>query len=1022
MLDHRSKLQNLLRELFQFDSAELDFGIYRIMNQKRAEVNTFIQKDLLDAVHAELSVFAANVSQSAEAELVALAKKVREAFGSTAIDATGNIAQPFQQLPLALVYAGKQAEAHTLHVSVEQEAQIYNDLYTFFARYYSDGDFIMQPRYGRPKYSLPYNGEETLFHWANRDQYYVKTSEKFRDYAFRVQPGGFTVHFKLTAAQTEQNNNKGENRFFIPRAKIPLEWDAAANTCTIYFEYRPLTDKEKETYGKTKVQDAINRALAPELIDAIPHATLKGLLAEVPFDASASRLLGHLTKYTRRNTSDYFIHKNLREFLERELDFYIKNEVFLLDDLGGEMDADPEPYRRLLSRAKVVRQMGRRVIAFLAQIEDFQKKLFEKKKFVVRTDWCITLDRIPESFYADIASNKAQWAEWERLFSVKKPKGGDKAVTKFLKDHPSLVLDTQFFGEGFNAGLLATFDEMDEQTNGLLIQGENYQALHLLLLGQRGRIKLVYLDPPYNTGNDGFIYKDSFQHSSWLAMMGNRLELAKEVMASDGVIFCSIDQTEVANLKSLMNAVFGATNHIGDIVWKNATDNNPTRIAIEHEFVVCYAKDLAFVPSVWKSGYSYAKELLLGFYRDLKERGDSTKEIAQELRKFIKDNSEIIGELERYKLVDEDGLYTGSESVHNPHPDGYDYEIIHPITHKAMKKPANGYRFPWETMKRDFIDKERLIYGPDENRIVKIKLYLKDYLDSFRSVISLDGRLGAYTLSALFGDKSENIFSNPKPIQLMERLISFASDGENQILDFFAGSATTAHAVINLNRANGGKRKYVIVEMGEYFDSVTKPRVQKAIYASEWKDGKPVEGAAGSSHMFKYQRLESYEDTLNNIAFDPKLLPQPELLPSFPDYVLRYMLDHETRESAVRLNVDKLERPFDYALMLERNGETREERVDLIETFNYLMGLTVNRRLVFEHQGRTYRVVLGSVADESTVVIWRNTPGLDLEKEKTFALSTILKGLTPDRIYINADSYVPNAQSLDPLFKQRMAG
>ncbi|MBZ5529695.1 MAG: site-specific DNA-methyltransferase, partial [Acidobacteriia bacterium] len=179
------------------------------------------------------------------------------------------------------------------------------------------------------------------------------------------------------------------------------------------------------------------------------------------------------------------------------------------DDLDAVVE---ESYRRLLARAQVTRQIGRRVIELLAQIEDFQKRLFEKKKFVVQTEWCLTLDRVPEAFYKEIVANESQWAEWKRLFKTKRPKGNGKPAIQLLKNHPSLVLDTQFFDADFKDRLLATIDNLDEQTDGLLINSENLQALRLLLERYRGRAKCIYIDPPYNTGSDGFIYNWTSLH------------------------------------------------------------------------------------------------------------------------------------------------------------------------------------------------------------------------------------------------------------------------------------------------------------------------------------------------------------------------------------------------------------------------------------------------------------------------------------------------------------------------------
>jgi len=226
-MDHRTRLQNLLRELFQFDSAELDFGIYRILNQRRAEIENFIQTGLLDAVAKEFQVLEAGGIAEKREELERIAKRVRDAYGASAIDEAGNLNIPeaFYQAELPLLYTRIQTEIVQASVSTEAEAEIFNALYTFFSRYYDGGDFVTKRRYSRTeKYAIPYNGEEVYFHWANRDQYYVKTADVLTDYAFRIEShGGWRVRFKLAAADVEQNNVKGERRFFLPVKKNIVE-------------------------------------------------------------------------------------------------------------------------------------------------------------------------------------------------------------------------------------------------------------------------------------------------------------------------------------------------------------------------------------------------------------------------------------------------------------------------------------------------------------------------------------------------------------------------------------------------------------------------------------------------------------------------------------------------------------------------------------------------------------------------------------------------------------------------------
>ncbi|MDR9756018.1 MAG: DNA methyltransferase [Thermoanaerobacterales bacterium] len=184
------------------------------------------------------------------------------------------------------------------------------------------------------------------------------------------------------------------------------------------------------------------------------------------------------------------------------------------------------------------------------------------------------------------------------------------------------------------------------------------------------------------------------------------------------------------------------------------------------------------------------------------------------------------------------------------------------------------------------------------------------------------------------------------PISVYQKLIwSVLYKGEGIVLDYFAGSGTTAHAVINLNREDGGNRKYILVEMGNYFNTVTKPRIKKAIYAKDWKDGKPQDRNTGVSQIFKYIRLESYEDTLNNIELTRTPEQTRQLMIDtklFNEYLISYMLDIESRGSL--LNLDIFKEPFDYKMKIAENNETKETNIDMVETFNYLIGLTVTKQ------------------------------------------------------------------------------
>jgi adenine-specific DNA-methyltransferase len=261
--------------------------------------------------------------------------------------------------------------------------------------------------------------------------------------------------------------------------------------------------------------------------------------------------------------------------------------------------------------------------------------------------------------------------------------------------------------------------------------------------------------------------------------------------------------------------------------------------------------------------------------------------------------------------------------------------------------------------------------------------------------------------------------------------VQLVSDSEDWVMDFFAGSGTTGHAVINLNREDDGRRKFILVEMAHYFDTVLLPRIKKVAFTPEWKDGKPkrlatAEEAERSPRIVKVIRLESYEDALNNLTFEEQSSQQAlELFRD--DYLLSYMLRWETRHSETLLNVEKLQAPFSYKLHLHRDGETRQRPVDLPETFAYLLGLDVQTRRVYPGNAGVspaqYLVYRGRLRNGRTVVIlWRDITGWgveDYEREAAFvAQQNLIAGA--DEIYVNGDSRIPGARSLDPIFKERM--
>jgi adenine-specific DNA-methyltransferase len=384
-----------------------------------------------------------------------------------------------------------------------------------------------------------------------------------------------------------------------------------------------------------------------------------------------------------------------------------------------------------------------------------------------------------------------------------------------------------------------------DTTKNLFIEGDNLDALKLLQETYLGKVKLIYLDPPYNRkkGNN-LVYRDDFVgntyeyltqsnqsdeqgnrlvanteangrfHSDWLGMMYQRLRVARNLLAPAGVIAISIDDAETANVLHLCYEVFGESNFLGTLIWKNATDNNPSNIAVEHESIHVFARSKADLEGVWKSSVSDVKEVLIKIGNELvAKHPDDANQLQAAYTEWFRENKDQLGPLDRYKYIDKGGVYTGSQSVHNPGKEGYRYDVLHPDTGRPCKEPLMGYRFPKETMDRLLADK-KILFGDDETKIIELKVYASEFEDKLSSVFELDGRTGPYDLKTLFPE-GKKVFSNPKPVLLMERLISFMTGPKDICLDLFAGSSTLAHATMEISRRDGSNRRFISVQYPE---------------------------------------------------------------------------------------------------------------------------------------------------------------------------------------------------------------
>lgn len=986
--DNFKKFKKALQEMLMLDQADLDFGIYRIMNQKRADIENYINNDLRRQVTKAI----AEHSSVASGDLQKQLQDVINQCNGLGVDPNTN--------PKVLELKAKIAASGN---SEDLEAEVYNQLSIFFSRYYDGGDFISQRRYKKNVYAIPYEGEEVKLHWANADQYYIKTGEYFRNYRFALGGDKF-CEFTLVDAETEQNNNKTQGdkvRCFALYHDEPIRIEG--DTLHINFTYELMPKGTKQT-------ELIARAF--EVVKPLLPADYGvELLVNKPTEKDPSRTLlqKHMNDYVARNTFDYFIHKDLKGFLSRELDFFIKNEILEIDDIDAK---SPNAFLNHLTVIKAIKVVGKQIITFLAQLENFQKKLWLKKKFVVQADYCITLDRVPETLYEEIASNDAQREEWVRLFAIDEIKAdlahqqaySAPLTVAFLKENPFLVLDTAFFSADFKRNLLAAIDNIDEQCNGLLVNSENFQALELLQEKYKEQVKCVYIDPPYNTGGDDFVYKDNYQESSWLSLLSDRLSLTKPFFQEGGSIAVSIDIKELDKLIGLLDANLGSENRKANITVRRASITgakviNPGLVNISENVIIYSNNQGTWIPqdAYREKGYDNRYNVLItnidqnpndwefstvleGFATKHKVEKKKLKKVFEdkyddELYKYVIENASSICQFASLDL----------NSVGNEARETYKQSVANPDTvyHIQREQGLNDYY-----IKRG---KVILFYKDRLKRIGDKLVPVEKVSDIWDDVLPND----------IHNEGGVVLKKGKKPEKLIDRIFESTTLSNDLVLDYFAGSGTSSAVALKMGR------RFINVELGEYFDSKTLLRMKNTLYGD--KSGVTDKYSWKGGGMVKYMRLEQYEDTLNNLIPKQDGLWTQTNEQFYGSYMLGYMLDVETRDSL--FNLQWFRNPWNTKMKITRQNATTEQNIDLVETFNYLIGLYVE---TMTYPRKNICVVTGRTrTGEKSLIIWRNVDEVNNEELDKFfeKMDFRTKDSEFDRIYVNGDNNLENLRT-----------
>jgi adenine-specific DNA-methyltransferase len=731
-----------------------------------------------------------------------------------------------------------------------------------------------------------------------------------------------------------------------------------------------------------------------------------------------------------------------------------------LDDIENETAPRVEQY---LSKIKVIRKIAGKIIDFLAQLEDFQKKLWLKKKFVVETHYCITVGSIPEEFYPEIAANEAQREEWVRLLAIdelkttsgsllepERPGYSVPLTSDFLMRHPTLVVDTRLFDASLIERLLHTINNVSENTQGVLLHSENFQALSLVRARFSGAVPVVYIDPPYNTPYSQILYKNDYAHSSWLSLIANCLPVTADLWAPSFAFAIAIDDYEAVNLAILLDRYFPNLER-STVVVNHHPQGSGGRLSRTHEYLFLLSS---------KDAPKYLGEPLEDSDEDRNFMRSGTAENNYRHGRWKSFYALLVDPASR-RIVDAEPPVPLNEALPSDATDDGLIRIF-PINSRGEHRV---WRSSYETGKARAragelsLSVRGAVYQSIQHSEKRQTLFSNWIGPEFNA-----GTNGTGLIADLgFG----GFFDYPKAMGTMEQCLWAASYGATDalVLDYFGGSGTTMHAVIRMNQKDGGERRFVLAEVGAHMDSVIIPRLKKTVFTPEWKDGKPKRLATPDEalripRVVKILRLESYEDALNNLetrrtGTQQSLLSSPEA--QGPDglkeqYLLRYMLNVETQGSQSLLNVQAFQDPTAYKLKVKRPGsdESREVNVDLLETFNWLIGLTVwhiaapqtfsaaferdtERRLRLKDRLRQevdgpywFRTVTGSTPDgRKALIIWRkllSDPEQDnLVLDEWFTRQGYSsKDSEFDLIWVNGGNNLENLKTPDDRWKVRL--
>ena len=780
--------------------------------------------------------------------------------------------------------------------------ELFDKLYDFFQHYFSESGSIYFRNTAQHHniYEKVYTDDrDVMLFWKTHMLYYVKTDRLFN--SMDVEVDGEKFFFDVSGMELKRSNEKRELTFAFKSYR-----DGKTTLSVTY----------SEKGRKTKIDDILKAVKT------------KGVTLTEETLEKAFRV------FEKQSEVDYFINKNARAFLCEQFDLWMYQYLFKGESTFNETR---------LKQLQAIKEIAYKIIDFIAQFEDELVRVWNKPKFALNSNYIITLDRIingSEALLKKIFKHngmKEQIAEWQDLGMVDKKFKIEMILERDLVGdplHPQyqyLPLDTKYFKD-LELDILALFDDLDASLDGWLIHSENYQALNTLLPKFRERVKCLYIDPPYNSAASEIIYQNKYKHSSWLSLMDDRIRHSIDFMKDDAIICVAIDDYEVAALNKCLSLAFGEDMYLATAVVRSNPHGRAMAAGFSqnHEYSLFYGKtnkaSVGRLPRDERKQARYPEKDEIGNFAWMNFRATGANSRRTDRpRLFYPIYVSSKGTI-RISTME----WSSEKQQWEPTEPAKSNEVI--ILPYDSDKSERVWNLGWErareqaktVLQAKLTDGQWQIYRkyrPNEEGALPGTWWDDAKYSATES--------GTRIIRDLLGERE--LFSYPKSVFLIEDCLRASNSSEGSlILDFFAGSGTTAHAVMNLNRVDGGKRKYILVEMGEHFNTVILPRIKKVAFSDKWKDGKAQEGK-GVSHFVKYFQLEQYEDTLRKARYeDAPLFAGTQ--DAYTSYV--FLRDLKLLDA---VKVDKKKNK------VEVNLEKLYEGVDLAETLSCLTGKWIKR-------------------------------------------------------------------------------